>query len=79
MIRLISQHRKTTNVREFAFQPEDVVELVQEPLVNVGHLMNLLDAVSPVEGGGNSKYAFVSGVDQLFVNVLHKFVLNTNR
>ena len=36
-------------VREGLLESEDVVEFIQEPLVNVGHLPDLINAVSPME------------------------------
>jgi hypothetical protein len=54
---------------------EDIVELRQEPLIDVGHLVNFVDAVATMECGGDGKDALVRRVDQFFVDILNKLVL----
>lgn len=54
---------------------KDVVELRQEPLVNIGHLVNLVDTVTPVECGGDGEYALIRRVDQFFINIFDELVL----
>ena len=55
------------------------LELGEEPLVDIRHLPDLLDAVPTVEGRGDRKDALVRWVHQLLINVLHKVVLPTTR
>jgi hypothetical protein len=54
------------------------VQLVEEPLVDVGHLPDLVDTVAAMERRRNSKEALVGGVDELFVDVLDKVILEQN-
>ena len=63
------------NSLETALHLVDRLELGQEPLVNVRHLPDLVDAVAAVERGVDSEDALVRWVHQLLVDVLHKVVL----
>lgn len=54
-----------------------MVKLRQEPLVDVGHLPDLIDAVPAMERGRDGEYALVCGVDKLFVDVFNIIVLKT--
>ncbi len=59
------------NVRKALLQEEDIVEFVEEPLVDVSHLPDLIDAVAAVEGSRDGEYALVGGVDKLIVDVFN--------
>jgi hypothetical protein len=50
----------------------DILELRQEPLVDVRHLPDLLDAVPAMEGGGDGKDTLVGRVHEFLVNILDK-------
>ena len=64
------------DVRKLLLESVDVVELGEEPTIDVCHLVNLLDTVSAMESSGNGEYTFVGRVDQLFVNVLDIIILS---
>ena len=51
------------------------MQTAEEPFVNVGHLVDLVDRVAAVEGSRDGENALVGGVDELLVNVLNKIVL----
>jgi hypothetical protein len=55
---------------------EDVLQLREEPLVDVRYLPNLVDRVPAVECGRDCEDALVSRVDKLLVDVLHVVVLD---
>jgi hypothetical protein len=57
---------------------EDILQLRQEPLVDVGHLPDLIDRVAPMEGGRDSKHTLVSRVYQLFIDILDEVILVRN-
>jgi hypothetical protein len=48
----------------------DVLQLGQEPLVDVGHLPDLVYRVAAVKSCRYCEDAFVSRVEKLFVNIL---------
>lgn len=48
---------------------DKTIELVKEPLVNLGHGPNLIDRVARVKSIGNSKRRWSDGVLKLRVNV----------
>ena len=55
---------------------DDVLELVEEPLVYLGELVYLVDGVAPVHGLGNHEDALVSGLAQGCVDVgNHEFLV----
>jgi hypothetical protein len=56
---------------------ENVLQLRQKPLVDVGHLPDLIDRVTAIEGSGDSKDAFVSRVYKLFVDIFDEVILRT--
>ena len=56
----------------------DVLQLRQEPLVNVRHLTNLVDTIAPVKGRSDGKYTLVGGIQELFVNIRNVIVLQGN-
>jgi hypothetical protein len=53
----------------------DIEEPLEEPVINVGHPMNLLDGISAVESVGNSKDPFISWLDEFLVDIINIFVL----
>ena len=53
----------------------NIVGFVEEPLVNVGHLLDLIDAVAAVKCSRDREYALVVRVDKLIVNVFNIVVL----
>ena len=63
-------------LREVFFHLVDLVQFVQKPLVNVRHLPYLLNGISTVECGRDSKYPLVSRIDELVIDILDKFVLH---
>ena len=48
----------------------DILQFRQEPLVDVGHLPDLIDRIATMEGGGDGKDALVGRVYELLVNIL---------
>ena len=63
------------NLRDSFLGVEDPLKPGKEPLVNVCHLPNLLDAVAKLEGRVDCEDSLVSRVDKFFVNVLDEVVL----
>ena len=53
----------------------DIEEPLEEPVVNVGHPMNLLDGISTVESIGNGKDPLIGWLDQFLVDIVNIFVL----
>ena len=53
----------------------NIFKFPQEPLVDVSHLPDLIDTVALMEGRCDGKYALVSGVDQLSIDIPYKVVL----
>ena len=54
---------------------EDILQTREEPLVDVGHLPDLVNRVTLVEGRPESEDTLVSRVDKFFINVLNNVVL----
>lgn len=50
----------------------------QEPLVNVRHLVNLVDIVAAVESSRNGENALIRWINQFLINILHILVLPDN-
>ena len=63
------------NLLQARLHPEDRMKLGQEPLIDVGHLPDLVNRVTLVEGRPESEDALVSRVDKFFINVLNNVVL----
>lgn len=55
--------------------PKDVMELVQKPLIDVGHLPDLVDAISTTECRRNGKDALIGRIYKFLVDVLNVVVL----
>jgi len=53
----------------------DVFKLCQEPFIDIRHLADLVDAVSPMECSRNGKDTLIRRIDKLFIDVLDKIVL----
>lgn len=51
------------------------LELPEEPLVDVGHLVDLVDGVASSERGSDGEESLVGRVPDLVVDVLHVVVL----
>ena len=54
---------------------EDIVQAAEEPLVNVSHLVDLLDRVTAMEGRRDRKDTLIRRINELLVNIFHKVVL----
>lgn len=67
--------RGKVNIRKALLQEENVVEFVEEPLVDVGHLPDLIDAVAAVKCSRDGEYALVGGVDKFIVDVFNIVIL----
>lgn len=59
------------DVQKVFLHVEDILQLRQEPLIDIGHLPNLIDRIASMKGGGNRKYAFVSRVYELLIDILN--------
>jgi hypothetical protein len=57
---------------------EDILQLRQEPLVDVGHLPDLIDRIAAMEGSGYSKDALVGRVYELFIDIFNKVILRSH-
>jgi hypothetical protein len=68
---------KTTwaNVQQPLLHVKDVLELGQKPLVDIGHLPDLVDRITATERSGDGKDTLVGGVHELLVDILYKVVL----
>ena len=53
----------------------NIFKFPQEPLVDVSHLPDLIDTVALMESRCDGKYALVSRVDQLSIDIPYKVVL----
>ena len=53
------------------------LQLGEEPLVDIRHLPDLLDAVPTVEGRGDRKDALVRRIHELLVDILNKITLRS--
>ena len=53
----------------------DIVEFVQKPFVDVGHLPYLLNRISTVECGRDGEYPLVRRINKFIVNILDEVVL----
>jgi len=62
-------------LREVLLHLVNIVELVQEPLIDIRYLPYLLNRVSEVECGGNGENPFVRGIDKLVIKILNEVVL----
>ncbi len=58
---------------------ENIIEAAQEPLVDIRHLPDLVDAVSPMESSVNGKHTLIGRVDKLFVDILDIVVLQKHQ
>ena len=74
-IRRIQQVEVLKNLLQARLHPEDRMKLGQEPLIDVGHLPDLVNRVTLVEGRPESEDTLVSRVDKFFINVLNNVVL----
>lgn len=52
-----------------------MLELAEEPLVDLGELVDLVDGSAGVEGVGDREDALVGGILELFVDILVVVVL----
>ena len=63
------------NSRKVLFHLPEVLQTGEEPLVDVGHLPNLLYAVSTRESGMNGENALVRRIDELLIDIFYNIVL----
>ena len=63
--------RPKNDVQKVFLHVEDILQLRQEPLIDIGHLPDFIDRVTSMEGGGYRKYAFVSRVYKLLIDILN--------
>lgn len=76
---LLLEAEEAADVLELVVAVNDVLELVQEPLVDLGQLVNLVNGVVLVKHSlANSQPAAVGGVLQDFVEVLEVVTLEAN-
>lgn len=66
---------KKGNARDNLLHVGNVVELVQEPLVNLCELVNFIDSSTGMESVGDGKDSFVGRILELFVDILVVVVL----
>jgi len=66
---------RITHSRKILLHLVDIEEPLEEPVVNVGHSMNLLNGVSAVESVGNGKDPLISWLDEFLVDIVNIFVL----
>jgi len=59
------------------FHLEDVVELCQEPFIDITHLPDLVNTISPMESRRNREYTLVRWVNEFLIDILNKVVLQT--
>ena len=64
------------HVLQALLHQEDGLELGEEPLVDVGHLPDLLHAVSTGERSMNGENALVRRIDEFLINIFHNIVLS---
>lgn len=69
----------TEHSRECHFGLENRLKFSQKPFVDISHLPDFVNGVSPMEGRGNGEHAFIGGILQLFVDVFHEVVLISRR
>ena len=62
--------------RKVLFHLPQILQTSQEPLVDVGHLPDLLHAVSTGERGMNGENALVRRIDELLINIFYNIVLS---
>jgi hypothetical protein len=63
------------SLQKLSLHVKDVPQLGQEPLVDVGHLPNLVNQITAIERGRDCKNVFVRRVHELFVDILDKVIL----
>lgn len=69
------QRRKDPNERSELLHLTQSLQSRQEPLVNLGHLMDLVDGVPSAEGGSDSKESLVGRSSDLLIDIVHVVVL----
>ena len=74
-IRRIQRVEVLKNLLQARLHPEDRMKLGQEPLIDVGHLPDLVNRVTLVEGRPESEDTLVSRVNKFFINILNNVVL----
>ncbi len=67
------------DLHEQDFHLIDVIQLRKEPLVDVGHLPNLIDSVASMESIRDREYALVRRVHEFFVDIFDKVILGKLR
>lgn len=63
------------NARKVLLHVEDVLQLGQEPLVDLRHLPDLVDRIPTMERRRNRKNPLIRRIDELLINILHIIVL----
>jgi hypothetical protein len=61
------------------FHVEDVLQLGQEPLVDVGHVPNLVNRITAMECDGDGKDSLVRRVHEFLIDILDKVILESER
>ena len=65
------------DVEELLVHLDDILELVKEPLVNLGEIVDIVDGAASVKGVGDGEDSLVGRILELFVDILVVVVLLT--